>query len=83
MRGWSPGRRMELCADNDCSHAIDYVQRTANGVVKASTPIPAGAADAAVVPKFAFTLARYGGDECTMSFEYLVGLLLSGESLCV
>lgn len=67
--------------DDAARHAIDYVERTANGVIKSSTPIPDGASDAAVVPKYAFALARYGGDECHMSFEYLVGLLLSGTSI--
>ena len=51
-------------------------------MIKSSTPLPATAEEAAV-PKYAFSLARYGGDESTLSFEFIVGLLLAGRHHCL
>ena len=61
---------------------INHILRTVNGVVS-STPPPNGEMtkdDDASRAKYAFSLARYSGQETTIWFEFLVGVLASDVS---
>ena len=55
---------------------INHILRTVNGVVS-SEPTQAKGDEDAMRAKYAFSLARYAGQETTIWFEFLVGILAS------
>ena len=58
---------------------INHILRTVNGVVSSDPPAKMGDEEG-MRAKYAFSLARYSGQETTLWFEFLVGVLASDSA---